>query len=596
MRYKKMKKGVAVLAAGALLTLSITGCSTFGSSSNSTTSSNTTTTAEAVDLNNLFSDRDLDASYDASSPRITFTDESITSESDSAKVSGNTVTITAAGTYILSGSSKDAQVVVEVGENDKVQLVFENLTLASSRAAAVYVKQADKVFVTLPDGTTNSISTEAASKEQDDSNVDGAIFSKDDLTINGNGTLNVTSTQTNGIVGKDDVRIVSGTININSGNHAVDANDNISVKDPTINVEAGKDGLHCDGNVNVVGGDININKCVEGIEGQVINMAGGDTYVVSSDDALNATTKDSTDSTTTNNNDPMAVDNNAVLNISAGKLTVNANGDGLDSNGAINISGGETYVSGPTNDGNTAIDFGSGCYVTGGTLVAAGSSGMVEAISSESTQGVMTVNASSNSGTVTLTDSSGNKLAEYTPEKTYACVTISSPGLTVGETYKVTCGSTSEDVTLSSTVTSNVQSSMMGGGMKGGMGGNAQGMHGQSGDSQSGTMQTPPDMNSNSKSSGSTSGSTSGNTFGSTSGNTQSGSAGSSQGMMGGNGNMQAPPDMNSGNSQGSSSGMRGGNMPNMNGNSGNQGRGGMKRTSTSSSNTQSSGAQAMNV
>lgn len=490
MNYNRLKRGVAVLAVGTLLTFSITGCTLFGSTTGSNNqSSNSTTASKTVDINDLFSDRDLDASYDATSPKITLSESSITSDSENAKVSGNTVTITKAGTYIITGTSSDAQIVVDC-DSDKVQLVLDNANITSSSATALYVKQADKVFITLADGSTNNITINSDSTKQDDSTIDGAIFAKDDITINGSGTLNVTSGKTNGIVGKDDLKIVSGTINVTSANHGIQGKDTISIKDPTITISAEKDGLNSNGTVSIVGGNVNITKSNEGIEGQVINIAGGETNVVATDDGLNAATADSNTS-----NDPMAVDSNAILNISGGKLTVDANGDALDSNGSINISGGETYVSGPTNDGNTAIDFVSECVVTGGTLVAAGSTGMVEAMSSNSTQPVMTVNASSNSGTITVKDKSGNKIVEYTPTKTYACMTISSPELKVGETYTVTCGSTSEDITLENTVTSNVTATMGGGMMGGGQGGK---MGGKMGDFQpptdeNGNIQAPPE-------------------------------------------------------------------------------------------------------
>ena len=328
------------------------------------------------------------------------------------------------------------------------------------------------MFITLADGTTNSISVSADAQTIDVDEVNGAIYSKDDITINGNGTLNVTSDKTSAIVGNDDVKLVSGTINATGGKHAIKGNDTISVKDAVITANAAKDGLHSDGNINIVGGNVNIANSNEGIEATIINIAGGDTTVNAKDDGLNATSPDSN-----TGNDPMATDSNAALNISGGKLTVIADGDGLDSNGGLYISGGETYVSGPTNDGNTAMDFNSEAVITGGTLIAAGSSGMVEAISDKSTQAVMTVNATSNSGTIKVTDSTGAVVAEYTPTKSYACATITSPNLKVGETYKVYCGSTSEDITLSSTVTSNVTATM-GGGMKGGG---------------RGQMQAPPD-------------------------------------------------------------------------------------------------------
>ena len=487
MNYNRLKRGVAVLAVGTLLTFSITGCTLFGSTTGSNNqSSNSTTASKTVDINDLFSDRDLDASYDATSPKITLSEGSITSDSENAKVSGNTVTITKAGTYIITGTSSDAQIVVDC-DSDKVQLVLDNANITSSSATALYVKQADKVFITLADGSTNNITINSDSEKKDDSTIDGAIFAKDDITINGSGTLNVTSGKTNGIVGKDDLKIVSGTINVTSANHGIQGKDTISIKDPTITISAEKDGLNSNGTVSIVGGNVNIAKSNEGIEGQVINIAGGETNVTSTDDGLNAASAD-----TDLSEDPMAVDENAIINISGGKLTVDTdnNGDGLDSNGSINISGGETYISGPTTDGNTAIDFGSECVVTGGTLVAAGSTGMVEAMSENSTQAVMTVNASSDNGTITVTDKSGNKIVEYTPNKTYACMIISSPELKVGETYTVTCGSTSEDITLENTVTSNVTATMK----MGGSGGQGGPMGGKMGD-----FQPPTDENGNKK-------------------------------------------------------------------------------------------------
>ena len=566
MNYKKVKKGVAILTVGTLMTLSMAGCSWFGNNSSSSSSSESTA-LEDVDLDNLFSKRDLDSSYDENSPKITFSDENIASESSDATVEDNTVTISAAGTYILTGTSADAQVVVDVGDSDKVQLVFDNLNLTSTEATALYVKQADKVFITQAEGSNNSISIDSESEEIDEKNVDGAIFARDDVTFNGTGTLTVTSSQTHGIVCKDDLKLVSGTINVTSAKHAMEANDSISVKDATINIDAGKDGLHCDEYVNVVGGDINITKANEGIEGQVINIAGGDTKIVASDDGINASLADSTSSM-----DPMSGDSNIKLNIIDGKLTVNASGDGIDSNGVINISGGETYISGPTSDGDTAIDYGTECIITGGTVIAAGSSGMVEEMSSNSTQPVMTVNASSNSGTITLADASGNELASYTPDKQYACVTLSAPQLTVGETYTVKCGETTEEVTLSETVYSEVQSMMGGGmgGMRGGMqGGDMQGQGGMPSDMQNGTS-----GNSNSNNIKQGSRNQAGNSQKSqtknsdgTTGNVQPNINGGTQNGSTQNGNMPTPPDMNGqsgGGSQGQDGQMpQGGQMPN---------------------------------
>lgn len=175
-------------------------------------------------------------------------------------------------------------------------------------------------------------------------------------------------------------------------------------------------------------------------------------------------------------------DSSCTLTISGGILIVNAGGDGLDSNGALLVSGGITYVSGPTNNGNGALDSGTGASITGGTVIAAGSSGMAENFGSSSTQGSILLNLSSTAaaGTkVAVADESGNVLASFTPEKAFQSVVVSAPGMTVGGTYTVTVGSSSQTVTLSSLIYGSGGGMGMGGPGQGGMGGPGQGGFGE---------------------------------------------------------------------------------------------------------------------
>lgn len=162
-----------------------------------------------------------------------------------------------------------------------------------------------------------------------------------------------------------------------------------------------------------------------------------------------------------------------LLTINGGTIHVNAGGDGLDSNGDLIINGGTTYVSGPTNDGNTAVDFGDGCTAVqnGGVLIAAGSSGMTEAFDSSSTQGVILATLDEyTEGEITLTDSNGNVIASYTPDKKYNCVIISAPEVASGSTYTLTTGGGTATKTI--TMDSNIYSEAKGfGAMGGGKGG-----------------------------------------------------------------------------------------------------------------------------
>ena len=161
----------------------------------------------------------------------------------------------------------------------------------------------------------------------------------------------------------------------------------------------------------------------------------------------------------------------ASINISGGKITVNAEGDGLDSNGDITVSGGETYVSGTTRGGNGGIDYNGTATITGGTVIVTEIQSMTESFGSGSTQGVVQLSVSNQAAgtTVSIKDSRGNVLASYTPAKEYNSVIISTKGMVQGETYTVTAGTVTQEVTLNQLVTGST--GMGGSGGPGGMGG-----------------------------------------------------------------------------------------------------------------------------
>jgi hypothetical protein len=149
-------------------------------------------------------------------------------------------------------------------------------------------------------------------------------------------------------------------------------------------------------------------------------------------------------------------DSSYYINISGGKITIVADGDGVDSNGSLYISGGELYVSGPLSADDSAVDFDGTAQITGGIVVGAGSSGMAENFDSTSTQGSILMNFTENTeGEIKLVDSDGNVLVSYTPAKAYTSVLISCPALAEGNTYTLTCGSTSNSITMTSLQYSN---------------------------------------------------------------------------------------------------------------------------------------------
>lgn len=660
-------------------------------------------------------------------------DESVTNETETASsgvsISGNIITITKEGTYVLSGALSEGQIVVDA-DSAKVQLVLDNADITCASSAAIYVKNADKTFITLAEGSENILMNTAEYEAIDDNNIDAVIFSKDDLTLNGKGTLTINSEYGHGIVSKDDLKLVGGTSNITAKNHAlsgkdsvriaagtynlisgkdgihsenadddekgfvyiasgdftiestgdgIDAsyvvqiddgdfditagggaenatktnnempgggtggnmgggapggdkpsgeapsgeapsggpssdsdsgkqtgqtppdkpdgdsfdgsrpdekasdnagsqtsqtppdksgkdtsdadststkgiksdgalyvnegtytinsaddsfhsNSDVTINDGTYTISSGDDGIHADSALLVNGGTITVTESYEGLEGLNITINDGKIDITASDDGMNAAggndasgfggrggdgfkgmqapdaaqkpddTSDNTSDNTQKPNDTSdtaqttgnitvaaqksdsasdtaqttgnitvaaqksdstsdtaqdtdtASDDEMWMVINGGYVHVLAGGDGLDSNGDLTINGGEVYVDGPSDNGNSAIDYGdkSSFYINGGTVVAVGSSGMAEDVSSDSKQQVAFVKLDSqvDAGDVILKDADGNEIISYTVQKKYDCVIISTADLQAGQTYILSASGNESEVSL----------------------------------------------------------------------------------------------------------------------------------------------------
>jgi len=290
--------------------------------------------------------------------------------------------------------------------------------------------------------------------------------------------------------------LAGGNYVIDSADDSVHSNGDVSVRDGCVlTASSGDDGIHADGTLSVSGGTITISKSYEGLEGETIDISGGTIHITASDDGLNAA--GGSDSTTAGGPGTAAGTSSdgetPQLTISGGTLYVNASGDGLDSNGDLTVTGGEIYVDGPTNAGNGALDYGDGCTATisGGTVVAAGASGMAEAFGDSSTQcSILVIFDSSIAGgtELTVTDSSGKVVLSYTPSKDYQTAAISTATLAQGSTYTVAAGDVTVQVTLSGvSTTSGTQTSNGMGGGDGMTGGGPQGGNSQSSGSDTST-------------------------------------------------------------------------------------------------------------
>ena len=329
-------------------------------------SATTQSSSAGLSADELFTERDLTQTADLSDAK------------EIALQSGKNVTITKAGVYRVTGSAENVTIIVDAGDEDKVQLVLDGVSVTNADAPCIYVRNADKVFVTL--SGDNSLSVTGQFTADGDTNTDGVIFSKDDLTLNGAGSLTVNSSD-NGIVGKDDLKITGGTYKITAASKAIEANDSIRVAGGSFTIKAGTDGLHAENEdddslgyiyigcgsfsmsvgddgihavslVQIDGGTFTIS-AAECMEGTYIRINDGTFDLSSWDDGINAARKSSAYST------PVVEINGGAINItmSAGDT------DGIDSNGDIIVNGGTISVS-----GNSTFDYDGTAQLNGGTI------------------------------------------------------------------------------------------------------------------------------------------------------------------------------------------------------------------------------------
>ena len=620
MSYRR-KKLLALFCATALSMTAVAGCTGAKSSTGNVVSSETETNAEETSAQSeagsyssadMFTERDLAGTYEESAAvYVTLSGDGIIGETDGVAINGQTVTITAEGTYIFSGTLSEGQIVVDA-DNAKVQIVFDNVDITCASSAAVYVKSAEKVFVTLAEGSQNTLRNTDEYVAIDDNNIDAVIFAKSDLTLNGTGSLTIVSAEGHGIVSKDDLKITGGTYDITAAGHALSGKDsvriadgtfiltaekdgihaenaddeekgyiyiadgdftitsdgdgmdasnivqiedgtfditagggaanslkthesdmpgggmsqnierpdgesmpqmgekpdgenmpqdtttdesgtstkgikaggsmylnggtyqidsaddsihsnaNITIADGTYTLATGDDGVHADDALIVNGDTITVTESYEGLEGLTVTINDGTIDITASDDGIN--TAGGTDQSgfgtfgdhfkgmdSADDETEETTDKEMWMELNGGYIHILAGGDGVDSNGDLTINGGEIYIDGPSDNGNSAIDYGdrSSAYVNGGMLVAIGSSGMAEGMSDSSKQEVLMVKLGEQmeAGDVVLTDSEGNVIVSYTALKSYDCVIISTAEVESGATYTLTTSGTMTEVT-----------------------------------------------------------------------------------------------------------------------------------------------------
>lgn len=288
----------------------------------------------------------------------------------------------------------------------------------------------------------------------------GSVNSSDKVNENnqgpwgktGNNTAVATNTEAEtksakAIKASADITITGGSFNIDSSDDAIHSNNSITIEGEEFVIASGDDGIHADSTITIKDGKINILKSYEGIESSIISIIGGDIHVVAKDDGINvAGGNDASAIGGRPGQNTFTASNDNKLIISGGYIYVDSTGDGLDSNGSISMTGGTVIVNGPTANGNGSLDYDGTFDMIGGFLIAAGSSGMAQAPSEQSTQYsiIMTYPNTQKAGTlVNVKDSKGNTVVTFAPSKQYQSVVISSPELKKGSEYTIYTGGTS---------------------------------------------------------------------------------------------------------------------------------------------------------
>ena len=458
--------------------------------------------SESNEDSGYFTTNDQNTAWTAATA-ITLSGDTATVSGSGAYANGGSVTIASAGYYDVTGTLTDGSLIVDAGKNAKVFLRLNGVTITCSDDAAIRVDQADKVFLTLAEGTENTVTSgETYSEAALADKTDGAIFAHDDLTINGSGALTVTAAYKHGIAANDSLRIAGGTITVTAPSDTIHVNDSLHITGASLTLSAGDDALRCDTSIAILGGGITVNSCSEGIESPEILIEDGDITVTSTNDGINACGTETADGSLPS------------ITINGGTVTLlNPSGrdaDGIDSNGNIDINGGLVYISLVGDGSNCALDYGSEnggvCRINGGTVVACGGSTMLETMSENSAQpSLLYAGATQAAGTeIALQAADGKTLLTFAAPNSFSAVLVSCPEMQLGSTYTLTLGATSQEITLTQVADSYGVSGGMGQG--GGPGGIDRGINGQStpggsgvtsggfGDSDS-TPPTPPDGN-----------------------------------------------------------------------------------------------------
>ena len=376
----------ALLLCGLLL---LSGCTASPDSTPSASSTPTQTNAAVTQTNSSwFSDRDLDGSYDESQAiDITLSGTSASCSADGVTVSGSQVIISTEGIYRLSGTLDDGQIVINAADTDKVQLVLDGVTIHSATSAAIYALEADKVFVTLADGSENTLSNGGSYVAIDENNIDAVIFSKTDLTLNGSGSLTIQAQAGHGVVSKDELVVTGGSYTVTSASHGMTGKDSVAIAGGVFTITSGKDGIHAEntedttlGALYIAGGSYTIHAQGDAIsasgalqiDGGAFELTTGEgsaSVEMSTDDSFapgrpGTAVPQETSSTEEDTVSQKGIKGESTYTINGGTFTIDSADDCLHAGGAMVIAAGEFNLS----SGDDAVHCDDALTIQSGTF------------------------------------------------------------------------------------------------------------------------------------------------------------------------------------------------------------------------------------
>ncbi len=326
---------------------------------------------------------DTEISSASNGQLITF-NESISFNGSGAKVSSSTITISSAGVYTLEGTSSDAAIIIDASKDDDITLVLNGVNLACKNSAAIYVKKAGNVTITLAENTTNTISdgnsyTITLDGEEE---AASAIFSKSDLLFNGSGTLNVNGNCNNGITSKDGIKLADGTINVTSNNNGIKGKDYIVCANVCLNISSVGDSLKSSniddpslGYIAIYSGEYSLSSSEDTIQAETELIIDGGTFnLVSGGGSVNAPAHSAendwknfwgnSDTSDTETTSTKAIKGGTAVFISNGDFTIDSADDGIHSNGDVSILGGTFNIS----SGDDGIHADNDTTISGGNI------------------------------------------------------------------------------------------------------------------------------------------------------------------------------------------------------------------------------------